>query len=168
MKNQTGRADCPSNRVSGMTGTRTMDGSTPERASKIGARLMATMSQEEVFKKVQDVLVDALGVDAEDITPQAKLVADLGAESIDFLDIVFRLEKTFGIKVQQSELFPDNVLSDPQYVQGGKVTDLGMAELRKRMPHSNLDEFDKNRSVQEFSNVFTVETIVKFVQAKIG
>ncbi len=122
---------------------------------------------EQVFDSVQEVLVDALGVDDEEITPQAKLVADLGAESIDFLDIVFRLEKAFGIKIDQSEMFPDNVLNDPQYVQDGKVTDTGMAELRNRLPHANLDEFDASRDVDDFSNVFTVDTVVKFVQSKL-
>jgi acyl carrier protein len=126
------------------------------------------LTDTEVYAKVQQVLVDALGVDEEDVSPQARLVADLGAESIDFLDIVFRLEKAFGIKIQQSELFPENVLSDPRYVVGGKVTDQGMAELRARLPHSDLSAFDKSRSVQEFSNVFTVDAIVKFVRAKIG
>ena len=125
------------------------------------------MTQDQVFAKVQQVLVDALGVDEEEVKPAARLVADLGAESIDFLDIVFRLEKAFGIKIQQSELFPENVLSDPRYVVGGKVTDAGMAELRQRLPHSDLNAFDKSRSVQDFSNVFTVDAIVKFVQSKL-
>jgi acyl carrier protein len=126
------------------------------------------LTDDEVFGKVRQVLVDALGVDEEEVKPQARLVADLGAESIDFLDIVFRLEKAFGIKIQQSELFPENVLSDPRYVVGGKVTDQGMAELRTRLPHSDLTAFDKSRNVQEFSNVFTVDAIVKFVRSKIG
>jgi acyl carrier protein len=125
------------------------------------------MTQEEVFGKVQEVLEDALGVDEDQVTPQATLVGDLGAESIDFLDIVFRLEKAFGIKIDQAELFPDNVLSDPQYVQDGKVTDNGMMELRKRMPHADLDAFDGDRQVENFSNIFTVDTVVKFVQSKL-
>lgn len=125
------------------------------------------MPQEEVFGKVREVLVDALGVDDDEVVPDAKLVADLGAESIDFLDIVFRLEKTFSIKIEQSELFPDNVLNDPQYVVDGKVTDNGMAELRGRLPHADLDEFDTSRSVDDFPNVFKVNAIVKFVQTKL-
>ncbi len=124
-------------------------------------------SYDEVFEKVQTVLEDALGVDKEEVTAEATLVGDLGAESIDFLDIVFRLEKAFNIKVQQSELFPDNVLTDPQYVQDGKVTDAGMAELRQRLPHTNLDAFDADRTVDSFPNVFTVDAIVKFVQSKL-
>lgn len=123
--------------------------------------------QDEIFSKVQEVLVDALGVDDDEVEMQAKLVEDLGAESIDFLDIVFRLEKTFGVKIEQSELFPDSVLNDPKYVQDGKVTDEGMAELRQRMPHAELEEFDASRSIEDFSNIFTVETIVKFMQTKL-
>ncbi len=126
-----------------------------------------TMTQDEVFGKVQEVLEDALGVDEDEVKPDAKLVEDLGAESIDFLDIVFRLEKAFGIKIEQSELFPENVLNDPNYVHDGKVTDQGMEELRKRLPHADLTEFEKSRDVEDFSNVFTVEAIVKFVQAKL-
>jgi len=126
-----------------------------------------TMTQDEVFGKVQEVLADALGVDEEEVTPDATLVGDLGAESIDFLDIVFRLEKAFGIKIPQSELFPEDVLNDPTYVQDGQVTDQGMAELRKRLPHVNLDQFDQNRDVEAFSNVFTVDAVVKFVQSKL-
>jgi acyl carrier protein len=125
------------------------------------------LTQEEVFKKVQDVLVDALGVDEEEVTPQASLTGDLGAESIDFLDIVFRLEKAFGIKINQGEMFPEAVLKDPKYVQDGKVTDAGMAELRRLLPHVNLDAFDQNRKVEEFSDVFTVESVVTFVQGKL-
>ncbi len=126
------------------------------------------MTEDEVFSKVKEVLVDALGVDDDEVTAAARLVGDLGAESIDFLDIVFRLEKAFGIKIQQGEMFPENVLSDSRYVKDGQVTDDGMAELRLRLPHANLEAFDKDRRVEEFPNVFTVEAVVKFVQKKIG
>ncbi|MDP7348321.1 MAG: acyl carrier protein [Phycisphaeraceae bacterium] len=125
------------------------------------------MTNEEVFDKVKDVLVDALGVDDDEVASDARLVGDLGAESIDFLDIVFRLEKSFAIKIDQSEMFPDNVLNDPQYVQDGKVTDKGMEELRERLPHANLDTFAEDRTVDAFSNVFTVAAVVKFVEAKL-
>ena len=126
------------------------------------------MTQEEVFEKVQEVLEDALGVDDDEVTPEATLVGDLGAESIDFLDIVFRLEKAFNIKIDQSELFPDSVLNDPQFVQDGKVTDAGMEELTKRLPHANLDEFNASRKVEDFSNVFTVDAVCKFVMNKLS
>lgn len=126
------------------------------------------MEQDQVFSKVQEVLVDALGVDDDEVTPQATLVGDLGAESIDFLDIVFRLEKAFDIKIDQAEMFPDDVLNDPKYVQDGKITDEGLAELRVKLPHLNLEAFEASRQVEDFSNVFTVEAVVKFVQSKLG
>jgi len=125
------------------------------------------MTQQQVFDKVQEVLVDALGLDQDEVTPQAKLVADLGAESIDFLDIVFRLEKAFGIKIDQNELFPESILNNPQYVSDGRVTDSGMAELRRRLPHVDFTDFEKTKAVSDFSNVFTVDTIVRFVQEKV-
>ena len=127
-----------------------------------------SMTQDEVFGKVQEVLEDALGVDEDEVTPEAKLVDDLGAESIDFLDIAFRLEKAFNIKIEQSELFPESVLNDPTYVQDGQVTDEGLDELRKRLPHADLTEFEQSRQVEDFANVFTVEAIVKFIQSRLG
>lgn len=126
------------------------------------------MTREDVFDKVRKVLVDALGVDDEDVTPQATLNADLGAESIDYLDIAFRLEKIFGIKIEQAELTQDEVLNDPEYVQDGKVTDRGMDVLRQRLPHADLDAFDQSRNVSDFMNIFTVDVLVKFVQSKVG
>ena len=124
-------------------------------------------TKEEVFEKIQAALVDALGVDEEDVTPQATLVGDLGAEWIDFLDIVFRLEKAFSIKIPRGELFPEDILTDAKYVQDGKVTEQGVAELRKRMPFANLDDFAKNPIVQDFGNLLTVADMCRFVEGKV-
>jgi acyl carrier protein len=91
----------------------------------------AVVNSEDIYGKVRSVLVEALNVDEDDITPKATLQADLGAESIDFLDIAFRLEREFGIKMPRGELFPDSIFQDdPDFVRDGQVTDLGMAELR--------------------------------------
>ena len=124
-------------------------------------------TKEEIYDKIKVALVDALGVDEDEIKPEATLVGDLGAESIDFLDIVFRLEKSFDIKIPRGELFPEDVLTDQKYVQDGKVTDVGLAELRKRMPFANLDEFAKNPIVQDFGNVLTVVDMCRFVEGKV-
>jgi acyl carrier protein len=124
-------------------------------------------TNEEVFQKVQAALVDALGVDEEDVTQDATLVGDLGAESIDFLDIVFRLEKGFDIKIPRGELFPEDVLTDSKYVQDGRVTEAGLQELRQRMPFANLDEFAKNPVVQDFPNLLTVADMCRFVEGKL-
>ena len=126
------------------------------------------MSQDEVFDKVREALVGALGVEDDEVTREATLTGDLGAESIDFLDIVFRLEKEFGIKIPRGDLFPDNLFTDEQYVQDGKLTEAGLEELRKRMPHADLDEFEKNPDVQNVNNLFTVGMICKYIESKLA
>ena len=77
-------------------------------------------TKDEVFEKVKEALVDALGVDDDEVTPEATMVGDLGAESIDFLDIVFRLEKAFEIEIPRSELFPEDILTNAEYVRDGQ------------------------------------------------
>jgi acyl carrier protein len=125
-------------------------------------------SRDEIFEKVKTALVDALGVDDDEVTPSATMVGDLGAESIDFLDIVFRLEKSFGIKIPRGELFPEDVLSSTEFVTNGKVNAAGMAALRARMPFYDLTKFEQNPSVQNFPNMLTVEDMVRYVQSKVG
>jgi acyl carrier protein len=127
-----------------------------------------TMTEDQVFEKVQAVLVDALGVDDDEVTPEATLTGDLGAESIDFLDIVFRLEKAFDIKIPRGELFPDNILNNPEFVQNGKLTDAGLAELKSRMPHADFSEFDENPDIGRMAELFKVQTIVNYVKTKVG
>lgn len=129
---------------------------------------MAAMSRDDVFSKVKEVLVDALGVDDDEIKEDATLTGDLGAESIDFLDIVFRLEKTFSIKIPRGELFPDDVLNNPEYVENGKMTSKGLDTLKKSMPHADFTEFQKDPDVSKMTNLFTVKTIVNYVQAKMA
>ena len=95
-------------------------------------------------------------------------MGDLGAESIDFLDIVFRLEKAFDIKIPRGELFPEDVLTNSTYVKDGLVTEGGLAELRKRMPFANLDDFAKNPVVQDFPKLLTVADMCRFVASKVA
>jgi acyl carrier protein len=123
---------------------------------------------DEIFAKVQTALVDALGVDEDEVTPEATLVGDLGAESIDFLDIVFRLEKTFNIEIPRAELFPEDILTNAEYVKDGKVTAAGVAELKKRMSFADLSKFEKNPVVQEFGNLLTVADMVRYIESKVG
>ncbi len=125
-------------------------------------------NSEEVFGKIKEALVDALGVDDDEVTPDARLVTDLGAESIDFLDIVFRLEKTFNIKIPRGELFPEDILTNAQYVSNGKVTAEGLEQLKKRMPFSDLTEFEANPVVKDFSNQMRVKDMCKYVEMKLG
>lgn len=126
------------------------------------------MSRDEIMQQVQEVLVDALGVDDDEVTAQATLMGDLGAESIDFLDIVFRLEKTFGIKIPREELFPaENLMNDSEFVHNGKLTEKGLAELRERMPHTDITAFESDPDINKLGNLFTVNAIVNYVEGKL-
>ena len=125
-------------------------------------------SKEEIYNGVKEALVDALAVDDENVTPDATLVGDLGAESIDLLDIVYRLEKTFGIKIDQGELIPSDLINSPQFQQDGKLTTDGIVELRKRLPNANLDSFEKNPMVQNLATILTVSDMCYLIETKLG
>lgn len=125
-------------------------------------------SRDEIFEKVQETLVDALGVDDDEVTEEATLVDDLGAESIDFLDIVFRLEKNFGIKIPRGELFPENLAADASFVDDGKVTAEGIATLKEKMPHADINSFANDPKVENIQSLFTVNMITNFVENKLN
>ena len=129
---------------------------------------MAVISRDEIFGKVKDVLENALGVDPEDVTMDATLIGDLGAESIDFLDISFKLEQEFSIKIEQGELFPENLMSDDSLVEDGKLTDKAMEILRERMPHVDFSKLEGDRRVDQLSEVFTVGSLVDFIDRKLS
>lgn len=127
------------------------------------------MTQDEIYQKVSSTLVEALNVDEDQINPKATLVGDLGAESIDFLDIVFRLEGEFGIKIPRGELFPESIFQgDPEFVQDGKITSKGMSELRTKMPYADLAKFETNPDFDGLRDLFTVDLISRYIQAKVG
>jgi acyl carrier protein len=125
-------------------------------------------TKEEVFDKVKDSLIEALGLDDDEVTPEATMVGDLGAESIDFLDIVFRLEKAFGIEIPRKELFPEDILTNAEFVEGGKVTETGLNEIRARMPFIDLSKFEENPVVQDFGNLLTVSDLCRYISGKVG
>ncbi len=127
------------------------------------------MNRDDIFQEVQEVLIDALGVDDDEVTTEATLMGDLGAESIDFLDIVFRLEKAFGIKIPREELFPiESMMSNPDFVSNGKLTDAGLAEMKEKMPHTDLAAFESDPDINKLGNLFTVNSIVNYVDIKLN
>src|SRR6201993_4087569 len=99
-------------------------------------------TRDEIYGKAKATLVDALGVDEDEVTRDATLQGDLGAESIDFLDIVFRLERNFGIKIPRGELFPENLTADPEWIADGKLTSKGVDELKARLPFADLAKIE--------------------------
>jgi len=126
-------------------------------------------ASEDIYGKVTRVLVDSLNVDEGEVTPTATLQGDLGAESIDFLDIVFRLEREFGIRIPRGELFPESVFQgDPDFVRDARVTEQGMDELCSRMPYADLSAFDQDRRLTAVSDLFTVGLVVRYVEWKRG
>ena len=127
-----------------------------------------SMSRSEIFNNVRDTLVDALAVEPEEVTETATLTGDLGAESIDFLDIVFRLEKSFEIKIPRGELFPDDLLNNPDFVSNGKFTPKGLEQIKKAMPHADFTDFEKDPDVNKMPDLFTVRTLVNYIEKKLA
>ena len=124
--------------------------------------------EDEIFSKVRQVLSGALGVEKEEIRSEASLVRDLGAESIDFIDIIFRLEKAFDIKIPSGELFPGNILNDEQFVKEGRVTPPGLAELKVKVPFLDVDAFSRDPQVSKLADFFTVRMIMNYIQDRVS
>ena len=126
------------------------------------------MTMDDIFPRVKTQLVDALGVDEDDVKLTSRLQADLNAESIDFLDIVFRLEREFGLKIDRNELFPESIFQgDPKLIQNGVLTADGLNELRTKMPSADITQFEKNPKFENIGDLFTVELITKYIQSKL-
>ena len=130
-------------------------------------------SRDDIFEVVKKTLVDALGLDDDEVSATSRLKADLGAESIDFLDIVFRLEKKFGITIPRNELFPEGLLVDAGsgFAEKGRVTEKGLEELRTRLPHADKETIDalaKDPKVENVENLFTVNMVVNFLTSKLA
>lgn len=126
------------------------------------------MTDQEIFGKVRECLVDALGVDDDEVKPEVTLVGDLGAESIDFLDIIFRLETVFDIKIPRGELFPEDLLSGEGTVEDGKLTEKGLAKIKEKLCFLDLSKLEKNLKVSQIPNLFTVKMINEYVKSKVG
>jgi len=125
-------------------------------------------TQEEVqnaLPKVAEIVADALGCDLEQVTPQASLIDDLGAESIDFLDIVFRLERAFKVKIPRGKIVEEarGELSEAEFEQGGVVTDAGFARLKTFLNEIPEDRFKSPLKSADIPKLFTTETFCKMV-----
>ncbi len=126
------------------------------------------MSEEEVFLKVRQALMDSLGVTKEEVTPNTVLTTDLGAESIDFLDIAYRLEQGFGIKIPRGELFPEDLFQDATFAQRGRITPAGLAMLRERLPHADFHDLEDDPRLENIGKVFKVQTITQYLLRKLN
>jgi acyl carrier protein len=124
------------------------------------------MTENDVFWKIRGILADSLGVEEDIVTREASLEDDLGAESIDYLDVAFRMERAFGISIKPEELLVADSPSE-EFLENGRISDAGMAELRRRMPHVQLDRLEQSRDLKDFRRLITVDSLVKFTETKI-
>jgi acyl carrier protein len=126
------------------------------------------MIMTNIEARVRKVLAESLGVDDDELYRHAMLHNDLGAESIDFLDIVFRLEREFGVKIPRSELFPESIFAgDPEFAREGRITDRGMLELRRCLPYADLSRCEAGRRVSCVGELFTVGLVVNYIGWKL-
>lgn len=125
------------------------------------------MQQQEIFEKVRDCLVEVLDVEPDEVDRSSKLTDDLEAESIDFVDIIYRLEQTFKVKIPQGELFPQDLVSKPEFVEAGNLTSAGLSQLRENYPFLDLGDRTEMK-VTDLPNLYTVEMLVRYVSSKVS
>lgn len=130
--------------------------------------LIMEKQKEEILKVVKKIVSQALKIDENIIFIQSSLIRDLGAESIDFLDIIFQLEKTFKIKIPKGELFPEKILTDPTFMKEGRVTAPGIEQLKMNMPSGKWDDFSKNPIAANLGEIFTVGMIIDYLSDKLA
>jgi acyl carrier protein len=124
---------------------------------------------EDISRRVSRVLAETLDVDEDDLMPNATLQGDLGAESLDFLDIMFQLEREFGINIPDDELFPQALLRGGcDVVQAGRLTERGLNELRARMPYADFSCFDHDRRLSSIADLLTVGLVARYMTWKLS
>ena len=118
-----------------------------------------------IYPKVAATIADALACDEDKVKPDASLINDLGAESIDFLDIVFRLERAFKVKIPRGKIVEEarGPLTEDQFQSGGVVTEAGIARLREFLNEVPADRIKAPLKAAEIPKLFTVETFAKMV-----
>src|SRR5687767_14746777 len=121
------------------------------------------MDVKSVYPQVAEIIADVLVADKEEVGLNKRLIEDLGAESIDFLDLIFQLEKTFNIKIPRGQIEKDarGRLSDAEFEQNGVITEKGLAALKNYLSEVPAGNFKAGLKVNEIPTLFTVETICK-------
>ena len=123
------------------------------------------MNLEQVYPKVREIIADVLVVDEDDVALTSRLIADLGAESIDFLDLVFQLEKEFSIKIPRGQLEKNarGELTEQEFEKNGIITEKGLIALKKYLNEVPESQFKASMKVNEIPMLFTVETFCKLI-----
>ncbi|HRD70617.1 MAG TPA: acyl carrier protein [Legionella sp.] len=123
-----------------------------------------------VYPKVREIIADVLVIDEDEVSLNSRLITDLGAESIDFLDLVFQLEKEFKIKIPRGQLEKNarGDLAEDEFEKGGTLTAAGLEALKSYLSEVPADQFKTNMKVNEIPMLFTVETFCKLVLAAVS
>ncbi|HRZ60491.1 MAG TPA: acyl carrier protein [Rubrivivax sp.] len=118
-----------------------------------------------VYPKVAQIIADALGCELDEVKPTASLIEDLDAESIDFLDLVFRLERGFGVKIPRGKIVEDarGPLAEAEFESKGLVTDAGLARLREFLSEVPAERFTTPLKSADIPRLFTPQTFCKVV-----
>lgn len=128
-------------------------------------------SRDDIFGTVQTAVVDALGVDEDEVTPEATLLDELGAESIDLLDVLFRLERKLGVKIQAADLaaYVQGGIADDDFGdENGIITERGLAHLKTVMPQINESELRGSFQAEKVMSLFTVDNLTDLVMSRVG
>jgi acyl carrier protein len=118
-----------------------------------------------VFPKVAEIIADAIGCDVDKVKLDASLIDNLGAESIDFVDIIFRLQRLFKVKIPRGRIVEEarGSLSETEFEKAGVVSDAGVARLRDFLSEVPPDRFKSPLTVADIPRLFTVKTFCKLV-----
>jgi acyl carrier protein len=128
------------------------------------------MNVESIYPKVKQIVADVLVIDEEEVSLNSRLIVDLGAESIDFLDLVFQLEKEFSIKIPRGQLEKNarGDLSEDEFEKGGVLTDKGMVALKKYLNEVPSEYFKPSMKLNDIPTLFTVGTFCKLIVAALA
>ena len=130
---------------------------------------MTKRTHEEVVERVRILVAEALARDVAEVRADSLLMDELGAESLDFLDIVFRLEQTFEIQITRGEMewAARGSMTDEEFAPGGVISDAGLARLRELMPEAAARIQPGLRPAQILS-LFSVATFARIVEGKLA
>lgn len=127
------------------------------------------MTPQSLFPQISAIIADVLMLDASEIQLNSRLIDDLGAESIDFLDLAFQLEKTFNIRIPRGQIERNarGTLTEEEFEKGGILTPQGLAALKAYLNEVPESAFKPNLKLSEIPLLFTVETFCKIVMAAL-
>jgi acyl carrier protein len=128
------------------------------------------MTEQEVLARLLPLIREVTGVRAEQVTTDASLIADLGAESIDLLDLSFLIEETFGVTIESDELERRAVERNPggEYERDGYLTEEALAQLREALPQIPAEKLQPPMKKIDLPSVLTVGVFVYMIHRKLA